>query len=552
MNLFNSLITVKNFNLFSEYFLGISVLYVLIVTILICYNVLGLIIEHSISNCIGLILFFACYLILNEDFLFCEYILNFYDLLGFYKSVIIDNFGFFAKVILCFFLGVYFLVVSDFLKNYKLSSFEYLLLLLLAVIGLLFLCMSNNLLSAYLAIELISLSSYLLAGFKKNSSYSIEAGIKYLIIGSISSSFFLLGSSFLYASLGVISFTEWGFFFFDLSWVEIKYFSFKNVLLNTLKNYKESILVAVFFKTAININHFIITECFEYLEIFIEIGLMFIVCSLFIKLALAPFHVWALDVYEGSPLISTFFFSVFTKLSIFILLTRICYSLIYFKEFWQCYSVIVSFLSIFVGSFGGLRQKKLKTLLAYSSISHVGYTLLSFSTGTQFGLEMFFFYLVVYMFSGIIIWFIILFINENQKYYFNKFNKELGSFVLLKKANPALAISFSVAMFSVAGIPPLIGFFAKTGVFLSLLNLEYFILALLIILCSIISTFYYIRIIKIIYFENVLVGQLYYPVKTHKVLVITTFVFILFFLFINPTLFYIFIYKSVWQSFYYF
>ena len=129
---------------------------------------------------------------------------GFHSRFGFYKSVVADSFGYFAKLILCFFSAVYFLIISDFLKDYKLTSFEYLLILLFAIIGLLLLCTSNNLLSAYLAIELVSLSSYLLAAFKKNSSYSVEAGIKYLIIGSISSAFLLLGSSFIYLALGTI------------------------------------------------------------------------------------------------------------------------------------------------------------------------------------------------------------------------------------------------------------------------------------------------------------------------------------------------------------
>ena len=132
----------------------------------------------------------ACYLIINDDLLFCSTDVGFYTSLGFYKSVVTDFFGFSTKFIVCFFSSIYFFVISDFLKDYKLTSFEYLLILLFAVLGLLLLCTSNDLLSAYLAIELVSLSSYISASFKKNSSYSVESGIKYLIIGAISSAFF--------------------------------------------------------------------------------------------------------------------------------------------------------------------------------------------------------------------------------------------------------------------------------------------------------------------------------------------------------------------------
>lgn len=571
MNLYN-LIELKTFNIFPEYFLGISALYMLIVVVLISYNVLGLIIQRSISDCIGLIMLLACYLIINDDLLFCSSDSGFYSSLGFYKSVVTDFFGFFTKFIVCFFSAVYFFVIADFLKEYKLTSFEYLLILLFAVLGLLLLCTNNDLLSAYLSIELISLSSYLLASFKKNSSYSVEAGIKYLIIGSISSAFFLLGSSFIYASVGTIYLNDIWSFFVDKTWL---FAQTKNTLwqemcmlsnsgptqeyLDNLHLYSyinwEGVVILNYAIKLFRFKNFfsnlsLLSECSEFLEPFIEIGLTFIVFSLFIKLALAPFHLWSLDVYESSPAISTFFFAVITKLSIFVFLTRICYSTMHFKESWQFYSIIVSLLSVFVGSFGGLRQKKLKTLLAYSSVSHMGYGLLAFSTSRQFGIEMLLFYLVTYMLSGIAVWFIILAVRENKNHYPNKFNKELGDFVLLRKSNPALAVSLSIAMFSIAGIPPLIGFFAKLGIFLSILYVDYYIVALLAVLCSVVSTFYYIRIIKILYFENILVGKLYYPIKTNKIFFFTASIFALFLLFLNPTLIYIIIHNVVWRSFY--
>lgn len=573
MNL-NNLIELKTFNIFPEYFLVISALYMLIVIVLISYNVLGLIFQRSIGDCIGLIMLLACYLIINDDLLFCNTDdFGFYISLGFYKAVVTDYFGAFTKFIICFFSAVYFFIIADFLKEYKLTSFEYLLILLFAVLGLVLLCTSNDLLSAYLAIELVSLSSYLLASFKKNSSYSIEAGIKYLITGSISSAFFLLGSSFVYASVGTICITDIWSLFVDVTWLQEqtrrtlwKKLCFLSDLEPPTWYLEDSDLSQIgwpsvvfldywvkklYYKTLyINFNLPIVSEYSELLEPFIEIGFTFILFSLFIKLALAPFHLWSLDVYEGSPIISTFFFAVITKLSIFVFLTRICYSTIHFKESWQFYAIIVSLLSIFVGSFGGLRQKKLKTLLAYSSVSHMGYVLLSLSTGTQFGIEMLIFYLVIYMLSGTAVWFTVLAVRENKTHYSNKFNKELGDLVLLRKSNPALAISLSVAMFSIAGIPPLIGFFAKLGIFLSILYVEYYIVALSAVLCSVVSTFYYIRIIKILYFENILVGKLYYPIKTDKIFFFTASVFALFLLFLNPTLMYIIIHNVIWKSFY--
>jgi NADH-quinone oxidoreductase subunit N len=292
------------------------------------------------------------------------------------------------------------------------------------------------------------------------------------------------------------------------------------------------------------------TEHLDLLEPFLEIGLTFIIFSLLIKLAVAPFHIWSLDVYEGSPTISTFFFAVITKLSFFVFLIRITYVAAFnYYDAWQFYSILIALFSIFVGSFGGLRQRKLKTLLAYSSVSHMGYVLLAFSAGSRFGAEMLLFYLVIYMLSGIGVWFVILSTRINRKRYTDKFSKELGDLVLLRKSNPAFALSLTLTMFSIAGIPPLVGFFAKMGIFLSVLHVQYYFVALLAILCSVVSTFYYIRIIKILYFENLLVGKLYYPLINAKISLFSILIFLLAFLFINPTLLYLIVYKVVLCSF---
>lgn len=510
---FSNLVELKNFNVFPEYFIGISALYILIVIVLISYNVYGLLIQKALSECIGLTLFLACCLILNDDLVFSKNGLELYSMLGFSGAAVMDHFAFFTKFTVCFFSALYFFIIAGFLKEQKLTSFEYLLILLFAVLGLMLLCSSNDLLTAYLSIELISLSSYVLAAFKKSSSYSAEAGIKYLVTGAISSAFFLLGSSFMYAYSGTINITDFWLIMSNESW-------FNSNQTNDL------------------------------LEPFLEIGLAFIIFSLFIKLALAPFHVWSLDVYEGSPTISTFFFAVVTKLSFFVFLVRISYSAAFkYYDTWQFYGIGIALLSVFVGSFGGLRQRKLKTLLAYSSVSHMGYALLAFSAGSRFGAEMLLFYLVIYMLSGLGVWFVILATRVNRKRYTDKFSKELGDLALLRKSNPALALSLTLTMFSIAGIPPLVGFFAKMGVFLSVLHAKYYFVALLAILCSVVSTFYYIRIIKILYFENLLVGRLYHPLVSSQTILFSVSIAALLFLFIHPTLLYLLVYKVILCSF---
>jgi NADH-quinone oxidoreductase subunit N len=554
-----NVVYLDSFSVFPEYFIGISCIYLLIVVVLITYNVYGLMIQKSLSECIALILFMACYLLINDDLL--TTIGN--HSLTFNNSIITDNFSLFTKFVVCFSSAIYFLIISNFLKQYRLTSFEYLLITLFAVLGLMLMCSSNDLLTAYLAIELSSLAFYILASFKKTSSYSIESGLKYFVTGAISSSFYLLGSSFIYSQVGTIN-------FFDISrFTHARYISYRpskwlewQLSETDLTDYLSYMWYTYWDP---------LREWTDFSTSFMDLGVALIIFSLFIKLGLAPFHLWSLDVYEGSPTTATFFFAVISKLSIFVILVRFSYHLFVSspnRESWSSYALIIAVLSIFVGSFGGLQTRKLKTLLAYSSTSHMGYVILAFSTGQQLiGVEMIFFYLTIYIMTGLATWFIILSLILKTKTESKKYNKELGDLVLLHKSNAALAFAFALTMFSTAGIPPMIGFIAKMGVFFSVilsgmdLNVEdpwntdvfaddyrdvyypeYFVAAFLAILCSVLSTFYYIRIIKILYFENTLVGKLYYPINNQKILILSILIFLLIFLFINPTLLHLIVY----------
>jgi len=523
MNLFN-VISLQSFTVFPEYFVSISIIYALIVIVLITYMIYGLMLQKAISECIALILFMACYLMINDDLIALNFV-------TFNHSVINDYFAFFTKILICFFSAIYFLLISDSLKEQKLTSFEYLLIILFAILGLMLMCSSNDLLITYLAIELSCLAFYILASFKKTSSYSVESGIKYFITGAISSGFFLLGSSFIYGVTGSINFLD----FFELFECSM-FYSFPYQSFDFQTNYSSEL--------AFNSNNIMVPLLFDYS--FIELGLALILFSLFIKIALAPFHLWSLDVYEGSPTSSTVFFAVITKLSIFVILIRLCYiSFFNLKDSWQFYSLWVGVFSIFVGSFSGLKQRKLKTLLAYSSTSHMGYSLIAFSTSTYMGVQMLIFYMVIYMMSGLAIWSIFLLLKIKKNKSLAKYNKELGDFALLKKSNPAMSFALSLTMFSIAGIPPMIGFIAKMSIFLSVVGVSFYFISLISILFSVVSTFYYIRLIKILYFENLLVGKLYYAINTEKTFILSILVFGLIFLFLNPTILYLFSYKIV-------
>jgi NADH-quinone oxidoreductase subunit N len=206
--------------------------------------------------------------------------------------------------------------------------------------------------------------------------------------------------------------------------------------------------------------------------------------------------------------------------------------------------IVVSTVSIVFGSFAGVKQKKIKTLLAYSSVSHMGYSLLTVSNFMILGLEMLYFYLLIYILSSTVVWCLIIGLKNNAGDYKAKATKNISDLVLLSKSNWFLAFGFSLSCLSLAGIPPLIGFIAKLNVFLILVVQNFQLLAFFVILCSAVSTFFYIRLIKVLYFEPSTIGRLY-SFKFNYVLLFCSCIFCLIFLFVNPKLLYLEIHKMV-------
>lgn len=537
----SSIVFLQSFTVFPEYFVGISTLYVLIVMVIITYNVYGLLIQKALSECLALTMFMSCYLIFNDDLMTQNFV-------SFHYSIINDYLSYISKFTVCFFSSLYFLLISTSLKEQKLTSFEYLLIVLFAILGLMLMCSSNDFLTAYLSLELSSLAFYILASFKKTSSYSVESGLKYFITGAISSSFFLLGVSFIYVFSGSINFYDLFRLFGSLPtyppcsegmWKESYYLLMGPSQRRFLEYiYLEGVYRKYMYLHPCDDPYWTRLNC-----TFNDLGLTFIGFSLFTKLAAAPFHLWSLDVYEGSPTSSTFFFATISKFSVFILLIRIFY--ITFNEElratheWPHYFYFTGVFSVFVGSFGGLRQKKIKTLLAYSSVTNVGYALIALGTNSFVGVQMFFFHIVTYLISGFCTWFILILLRLKTTESVNKYSKELGDIALLSRSNPALAFAFSLTMFSVAGIPPMVGFLAKMGVFLTLVSFEVYLIVIPSAVFSVVSAFYYIRIIKIMYFENLLVGKLYKPIDNNNTLTLSLLISSLLLLFINPSIIHI-------------
>jgi len=329
----------------------------------------------------------------------------------------------------------------DYNVTSNITQIEYQLLLVLSTIGLLILVSSNELIILYLGLELSSLSVYVLATIKRNSEYSTEAGIKYFILGGLSSGLLLFGCAILYIYTG------------ETNLIGI--------------SYSDSSVIAI---------------------IFILIGLLF-------KLAAAPFHNWAPDVYEGSPTIITLYIATIPKLAILYLLIYLIGVLSpAHPQLLLALSIIIA-LSLIIGCIGGVIQSKIKRLLAYSAINHIGFILLGVLSVDTFGVQSSIVYMTNYIILSIIFFSIILIV-------YNTSNLYITQLVGMSRLNPVLGITLTLGLLSVAGIPPLSGFFAKFIILQSAVYNGFYLLTFLAIGTSIISTFYYLRIIKFIYFKD--------------------------------------------------
>nr|AYR06584.1 NADH dehydrogenase subunit 2 [Lithothamnion sp.] len=365
-----------------------------------------------------------------------------------------------AKIILSLVVIVWIFISKSYIIQEKLNSFEYWVLILFIVLALLLVLQSYDLLVTYLLIEFQSLAFYVLASFKRSSEFSTEAGLKYFVLGAFSSAFLLFGSSLLYGLTGLTNFADFNIFF------------------TSFLTEDKSLVFSSF------------------------IGLLFITSALFFKISASPFHMWAPDVYEGSPTSVTAFFSIFPKLVIISLLLRIFFFTFHdFFSIWKNIVIIVSFLSLLFGSLGALSQKKWKRFLAYSSISHIGFILIGFLSGEVLGITSILLYLFIYVITTLGV-FTFLLGFRFYKCPTDSQTRYLYELVGLSKVNPLLSVSLILILFSMAGIPPLSGFFAKVFVLLIGIQSSSYNLVFFSVIMSSISCFYYIRIIQVMYFLN--------------------------------------------------
>ena len=355
------------------------------------------------------------------------------------------------------FFKIFILISSLFVlitsKNYiidkKLDKFEYPIIVLLSILGMFFMVSSNDIILFYLGLELQSLSLYILASIDRDNLKSSEAGIKYFILSALSSGLLLYGCSLLYGFTGSTNF---------------------DLIANELNKENTGAVFAM---------------------VFILVGLAF-------KVSAVPFHMWTPDVYEGAPTSITSYFAVVPKvagLAVLIKFMFIPFSNILTE--WQTIIIFISIASMILGAVAAIGQKNIKRLLAYSSIGHVGYALAGVATGAVSGYESAIVYILVYVIMNIGAFSCLYLLKKDGEY-----KENISDLSGISKKHPMLSISFLVILFSLAGIPPLGGFFAKFYVFSAVLEQKMYALAIIGLLTTVISAFYYLNIIKIIYFED--------------------------------------------------
>jgi len=370
-------------------------------------------------------------------------------------------------------------IVFSYNKAEKINFYEYWIISILAIVAMLFISNSFDFLVMYLAIEFQSIAFYILASLKRTSEFSTEAGLKYFVLGAFSSALLLLGISLLYGTTGLTNFGDLSKFFWGIT-------STKSCVINATL-----------------------------------LGIVLIEAALFFKISAAPFHMWSPDVYEGAPTNVTSFFGILPKLALVGLMFRIfylcCAEIIYMLNFTL---VICAFLSMLIGTFGTLAQAKWKRFIAYSTISHVGFILAGFSTSEFTGAFGSMFYILIYTLTSLAIFSIVLSFR-NISYPTTYQSRYLGDVTGLVKVNPVLSASLVGVLFSMAGIPPFPGFFAKAFVLLALLQEKLRGLAILAIILSCISCFYYIRLIQTMYFTNAKVIAIFCPIEKEKSIVIS-------------------------------
>ncbi len=417
-----------------EIFISLALMFFLIIGVF-KKNSSNLIYNLSIFSLIILLALIVNLTSINETSLFNE-------------SYKIDELSTFMKI-LTIFSGIFVMLTSSkYLKLTKIFKIEYPVLILCSILGMMVMISSNDLIVFYMGLELQSLSLYILASFNRDNVLSSESGVKYFVLSALSSGLLLYGCSLIYGFSGSTNF--------------------------------------ILISDNLNANSYGLT-----------FGIVFILVGLAFKISAVPFHMWAPDVYQGSPTSVTIFFAILPKIAALTVFIRFLYvPFVDLIHQWQMIIVFLSIASMLFGAVAAIGQKNLKRLIAYSSIGHMGYALAGLSVGTNQGIQSSVIYLSIYLFMNLAFFSCLFMLRKNDNYYENI--EDLSG---LSKKHPILSLCFLIVLFSLAGIPPLAGFFAKFYIFLAVIEQSMYFLAVVGLLSTVVAAYYYLRIIKIIYFD---------------------------------------------------
>lgn len=369
---------------------------------------------------------------------------------AFNGAFISDSFGRFMKIAVLIGSAVTLMISGDYLKATGSQQFEFPILVALSTLGMLLMISAGDLIALYLGLELSSLALYVVASFNRDSVKSTEAGLKYFVLGALSSGMLLYGASLVYGMTGSVSFS-----------------GIASVL-------KDGTSLGVIF------------------------GLVFILAGLAFKISAVPFHMWTPDVYEGAPTPVTAFFAAAPKIAAMALLVRVVEQAFpHITGQWQQIIVFIAIASMGLGAFAAIGQQNIKRLLAYSSIGHVGFALVGLSAGTAGGVEGVAIYMAIYLVTTLGTFGCVLAMRREGGYV-----EDIDDLAGLSKTHPVMAFILAMLMFSLAGIPPLAGFFAKWYVFVAAVEAKLYALAVIGVVTSVVGAYYYLRIVKIMYFDE--------------------------------------------------
>ena len=402
-------------------------------------------------------------------------------LVTFNGSFIVDDFARFLKILALIGSGATLILATEFLADPSRRIFEYAILVLLSTLGMMILISAGDLIMLYLGLELMSLALYVVAASNRDDIKSTEAGLKYFVLGALSSGMLLYGASLIYGFTGTVSFAG----------------------------------IAVAAKTG---------------SIGIVFGIVFLLAGLCFKVSAVPFHMWTPDVYEGAPTPVTAFFASAPKVAAMAVFTRV--TLTAFPGImpqWQQIVVFVSIASMALGSFAAIGQKNIKRLMAYSSIGHMGFALVGLAAGTAEGAQGVLVYVAIYVAMTLGTFSVILAMKRNGQHV-----ERISDFAGLSRTNPLLAFFFAMLLFSLAGVPPLAGFFGKFYVFVAAIKAGLFTLSVIGVLTSVIGAYYYLSIVKVMYFDEPLTQLDPVRVELRAVLAVAGLFNIFFFVYPGP------------------